>query len=137
MGWSPTCSAGSPGSRARSGGGLRQIQGAGEDLTKAVASGDGAERIQALEHLVGELTKSRDQALRDRDAAMAIAGRARVAETRRETPIEAAVRKIRTHGEPVTRGPKGGWLVNNSKIARDDAWMIERSAKLDRPAPEA
>ncbi len=119
------------------GGGLRQIRGGAEGLTQAIAAPAGADQLAQLEHQVEGLKAVAAQALRDRDAALSIAGRARVDAMKRETPIELAVRKIRQHGDSVTRGAKGVWLVNGSKIGRADAWMIERASKLDQPAPEA
>ena len=113
------------------GGGIRQVQGAAERLTQAIAAPSG-KREAELEHLVETLTAERDQALRDREAALTIAGRARVQASERLTPIEDAIRKIRRTGDAVVKNEAGkGWIVNNAKQRPwSDAELIERASKI-------
>ena len=101
-------------------------------VSVAAASSD---QEAALRHELARLKGDVAAANKRAEEAMAIAGRARVDATRRETPIERAVRVIRTHGSTVIQAPKGGWYVNG-KIARDEAWMLARAAELGAPAPE-
>ena len=113
--------------------GLRsRIGSAVQRVSVAAASSD---QEAALRHELARLKGDVAAANKRAEEAMAIAGRARVDATRRETPIERAVRVIRTHGSTVIQAPKGGWYVNG-KIARDEAWMLARAAELGAPAPE-
>lgn len=113
--------------------GLRSRIGTAVQRVSVAAASD--DQVAALKHEVTRLQGDVAAANKRAEDAMAIAGRARVEATRRETPIERAVRVIRTHGSTVIQAPKGGWYVNG-KIARDEAWMLARAAELGAPAPE-